>query len=73
LRSTIGINDYGALAGKALENAGLNRLDDGFNRLGIVVRRQAYDDIYLADVDELAKKIIGEKGLFRQFILRAKF
>jgi hypothetical protein len=73
LRSTIGINDYGALARKALENAGLNRLDDGFNRLGIVVRRQAHDDIYLAYVDELAKKIIGENGLFRQFILRAKF
>jgi hypothetical protein len=73
LRSTIGINDYGAFAGKALENASLNGADDGLNRLSIVVRRQAYDDIYLAYVDKLAKKIIGEKGLFRQFILRAKF
>src|SRR6266496_1581823 len=72
LRSTIGINDYGSFAGKALENAGLYGLDDGLNGLGIVMGRQAYQDVDLAYVNELAKKIIGQEGLFRQFNLRAK-
>ncbi len=73
MRPTIGINDYGAFAGKALENAGLNGPNDGLDGFGIVVSRQAHDDVHLAHVDELAKKIIGEKGLFRQFVLPTKF
>jgi hypothetical protein len=47
-------------------------LDDGLNGLGIVMSRQAYQDVYLAYVDELAKKIICQQGFFRQFNLRAK-
>ncbi len=72
MRSAIGIDDDGAFAGKALENPGLNRLNDRLNGLGVVMGRQADQDVYLAHVDELAKKIIGQKCLFRQFNLRAK-
>ena len=46
--------------------------DDGLNGLGMVMGRQAYKDVYLAYVDELAKKIIRQKRLFHQFNLRAK-
>jgi hypothetical protein len=34
---------------------------------------QAYQDVHFADVDELAKKIIRQKRLFRQFNLPARF
>ena len=73
LRSAIGINDYGSFAGKALENSCLNGPDDGLNGLGIVMGRQADQDVDFADVDELAKKIIRQERLFRQFNLPARF
>jgi hypothetical protein len=37
---------------------------DGF---GVVMSRQAYQDIYFAHIDELAKKAVFQKHLFRQF------
>jgi hypothetical protein len=69
LRPTISIDDDSPVAGKTLENARLDGSDDGLNRLGIIVGRKSYQDIHLADVDELAKEIVGQKRLFRQFNL----
>jgi hypothetical protein len=70
LRSAIGVNDDDSFTRKALENACLNSLEDGLKGVGIVMGRQAHHDVYFAHVDELAKKVICQKGLFRQFNLR---
>ena len=64
--------NYSSFAGKALKNSGLNGPDDGLNGFGIIMGPQAYQDVHFAYVDELAKKIIGQKYLFRQSSLRAK-
>jgi hypothetical protein len=58
VRSTVSIDDDGPLPGKTLENAPLNRLQDQLDALGVVMSRQAYEDVDLTYVDELAKKII---------------
>jgi hypothetical protein len=73
LRSAIGINDYSSFAGKALKNACLNGADDGLNGFGIIMGPQAYQDVHFAYIDELAKKIIRQERLFRQFNLPARF
>jgi hypothetical protein len=36
-------------------------VDDGADSLGVVMSRQAHEDIGLANIDELAEKIIGKK------------
>jgi len=59
LRSAIGVDDYDAFAGKAFENAGLNGVEDGLDGFGVVMGGEADEDVDLADVDELAEKIVG--------------
>ncbi len=72
-RTPIGINDHSSLAGKSLQNATLNRLDDRTDRLGVIVSGQAHKDIYFADIDQLAKKIVRKKGLIFQFQLYVNY
>ena len=67
LRPTIGIYDYNSFTGKAFENACLNGLKNGLDGLGMIVCRQANQNVYLAHINELAKKIIWQQSLFRQF------
>ena len=62
-----------SFAGKALKNSCLNGPDDWLNGLGIVMGRQTYEDVHFAYVDELAKKIICQERLFRQFNLPSMF
>ena len=40
----------------------LNRSDNRANGFGIVVSRQAHQDVDFADADQLANEIIGEEG-----------
>ena len=72
MRSSIGINDDSPFPGKALENTRLNTMEDRLDSVCIIVSRQAYQDIDLAYIDELAKKIICQNHVFRQFNPRAK-
>jgi hypothetical protein len=44
-------------------------MDDRSDSLGVIVSGQTHKDIYLADVDQLAKKIIGKKSPIFQFQL----
>ena len=56
-----------ALSRKAAEDAGSNRVDDRIHSLGIVMSGQADKDIHLANIDELAEKIIGKEILVVHF------
>lgn len=58
-RSPVGIDDDDSLAGKVPQNGASNCMNERANRLGIVVGGQAHKNIHLANVDELAKKIVG--------------
>jgi hypothetical protein len=73
LRSAVCINDHDSFAGKTFQYAGLNRTNDGLDGFGIIVGGDAYQDVDLAHINELAKEIVRQKRLFRQFNLRAKF
>src|ERR1700675_2045972 len=72
LRSPIRIDDDGSFARKTFENARLNGADDRGDGLGIIMRRQANQDIHFAYIHELAKKLICQKRLFPQLSLQAK-
>ena len=67
-RAAIGIHDYGAFAGKILQQAGtdgLHHLTDGG---GIVVGGHTYKNIRLADIDQLAKKLIRKNAFLGQIL-----
>lgn len=72
LRSAIGVNNDRSFSRKTFEDSSLYRLDDGFDGLRIVVRGQADENVDLTDIDELAKELICQKLLVRQFILPKK-
>jgi hypothetical protein len=65
--SSVGIDDDCPLSWKSTEDAGSNGVDDRIYRLGIVMSGQADKDIDLANIDELAEKVIGKKISVFQF------
>src|ERR1019366_4168868 len=71
-RPPIDINDRGSLPGKPAQDAALNGMDDRPDSFGVIVSGQAHQDVYFADVHQLAKKIICKKALLCQFHLRSK-
>src|SRR2546425_3993489 len=72
LRSAIGIDNNRALSRETLHNAGSDRLDYRPYSFGVVVSGQAHQDVYLAYVDQLAKKIIRENTFLGQLELRTQ-
>src|SRR5438552_11065339 len=72
LRSAIGIDNHRALARETLHNAGSDRLDYRPYSSGVVVSGQAHQDVYLAYVDQSAKKIIRENTFLGQLELRTQ-
>src|SRR6266851_1776386 len=72
LRSPIGIDNHRALSWETLHNAGSDRLDYRPHSSGVVVSGQAHQDVYLAYVDQLAKKIIRENTFLGQLELRTQ-
>ena len=72
-RSSVGIDDDCSLSRKSAEDAASNRVDDRIHSLGIIVSGQADKDVHLADIDQLAKKIIGKKISVFQFRIPCDF
>jgi hypothetical protein len=62
-RPSIDIDDHGSLSGKPAQDAALNGVDDRPDSFGVIVSGQAHEDVYFANVDQLAKKIIREIAL----------
>jgi hypothetical protein len=58
LRSSVGVYDDDAFPGEILQKSSANRLDGLSDSLGIVVCRQTDEQVYFANADEFAKKII---------------
>src|SRR5262245_55873323 len=65
-RTAIGVDDDCPLAGKILEQSRANRLHDLADGARVVVGRHSDEDVYFADVDQLADKIVGEGSGFWQ-------
>ena len=64
--TSIGVDDGRALAGKILEQAGADGLNDLPDRARVIVGRDADEKVDLTYVHQLAKKIIVKDGLFGQ-------
>ena len=65
-RAAVGVHNYRAFAGKILQQAGtdgLHHLTDGG---GIVVGGHTYKNVGLADVNQLAKKLIRKNAFLGQ-------
>ena len=69
-RATVGVDDYGALAGKILQQSGTNGLHYVADGRGIVIGRHADEDVRLADVNQLAQKLIGKNAFLGQLLPR---
>src|SRR5207245_11343577 len=65
-RATVRVDDDGALTGKVFQQTGTDRLHDLTDRLRVVVRRHADENVDLTDVNQFTKKIIRENGFFGQ-------
>src|SRR3954453_11763491 len=65
-RSTVDVDDDGPLTRKVLQQPGADRLHHLSDRPGVVVGRDADEDIDLANVHQFAKKIIRKNGFFGQ-------
>ena len=61
VRSSVGINDDRPLPGKTAEDAVSNRSHDRSHSFRIVMGGQADKNVGLANVNELAEKIVGKK------------
>src|SRR5439155_16018437 len=65
-RAPVRIYDDGPLPGKVFQQTGTDRLHDLTDRLRVVVRWHAGEDVDLSDVNQFTKKIIRENGFFGQ-------
>ena len=65
-RAPVRVDDDGALPGEVFQQTGTDRLHDLTDRLRVVVRRHADEDVDLTDVNQFTKKIIRENGFFGQ-------
>ena len=65
-RAPIRINDDCPQPGEVFQQTGTDRLHDLTHRLRVVVGRNTDEDVDLADVNQLTKKIIRENGFFGQ-------
>ena len=69
-RAAVGVDNYRAFAGKILEQAGTNGLHHLTDGGGIVVGGHTYKNVRLADVNQLAKKLIRKNAFLGQLRLR---
>ncbi len=71
-RAAIGVDDYGAFAGEKLQQSSTDGLHDLANRGGIVVGRHTDEDVSLADVNQLAQKLICQNAFLGQISCLAR-
>ena len=60
-RAAVGIDHHRAQAGKVAREAHVHRADDVDDRRGVVQRRQADQDVHLADGDQLPEQRVGKR------------
>src|SRR6266576_6309843 len=61
-RAAVGIDDYGALTREILQQSGTDGLHDRADGRGVIVGRHTNEDVRLADVNQLAKKLISQNA-----------
>ncbi len=65
-RATVGVHDDRTFAGEIFQQAGADGLHDLADGGGIVVGRHTDENVRLADVNQLAKKLIGKNAFLGQ-------
>ena len=67
-RAAVGVDDYRAFAGKIFQQSGTNGLHHLTDGGGVVVGRHTDENVRLADVNQLAKKLIRKNAFLGQIL-----